>query len=73
MARTFRAIVVLGDSAAEIQRYPVPLGVGIIGDLARRGVAEVINDTGRDPRVGQIPGTPQPADRAPDGRAAGHA
>jgi GAF domain-containing protein/CheY-like chemotaxis protein len=57
---TFRAIVVLGDSAAEIQRYPVPLGVGILGDLARRGVAEVINDTGADPRAVSIPGTPQP-------------
>ena len=57
---TFRAIVVLGDSATEIQRYPVPLGVGILGDLARRGVAEVINDTGTDPRVVTIPGTPQP-------------
>ncbi len=61
---TFRAIVVLGDSAAEIQHYPVPLGVGIIGDLARRGVAEVINDAGSDPRVVPIPGTPQqPTDR----------
>jgi signal transduction histidine kinase/DNA-binding response OmpR family regulator len=59
-AATFRAIVVLGDSAAEIQRYPVPLGVGILGDLARRGVAEVINDTAADPRVVTIPGTPQP-------------
>jgi signal transduction histidine kinase/CheY-like chemotaxis protein len=56
--------VVLGDSAAEIQRYPVPLGVGILGDLAGRGVAEVINDTGADPRVVSIPGTPQqPTDR----------
>src|SRR5207253_1830164 len=61
---TFRAIVVLGDSAAEIQRHPVLLGVGIIGSLARRGVAEVINDTGSDPRVVPIPGTPQqPTDR----------
>ncbi|MDQ2999147.1 MAG: ATP-binding protein, partial [Chloroflexota bacterium] len=33
---------------------------GILGDLARRGVAEVINDTGGDPRVVTIPGTPQP-------------
>jgi signal transduction histidine kinase/CheY-like chemotaxis protein len=61
---TYRAIVVLGESAAEIQRYPVPLGVGIIGDLARRGVAEVINDIGSDPRAVEIPGTPrQPAER----------
>ncbi|HEU5102132.1 MAG TPA: GAF domain-containing protein [Roseiflexaceae bacterium] len=60
----FRAIVVLGEAAAEIQRYPVPLGVGIIGDLALRGVAEVINDTGSDPRAVEIPGTQlQPAER----------
>jgi signal transduction histidine kinase/ActR/RegA family two-component response regulator len=60
----FRAIVVLGDLATEIQRYPVSLGVGILGDLARRGVAEVINDTGGDPRVVTIPGTTQqPAER----------
>ena len=51
---TLRAIVALGDNAAEFQEYVVPLGVGIIGDLARRGVAEVINDTGSDPRAVQI-------------------
>ena len=62
---TLRAIVALGDNAAEFRSYVVPLGVGIIGDLARRGVAEVINDTGSDPRAVLIPHA-APAVRAPD-------
>ena len=58
--QTFRAIVALGVNAEEIIADTIFLGDGIIGDVARRGAAEVINDTGRDPRAVQIPGVSEP-------------
>jgi signal transduction histidine kinase/FixJ family two-component response regulator len=57
--RTFRAITVLGADTEAIRNDTIALGEGIIGDLARRGTAEVINDVTRDPRARLIPGTPQ--------------
>lgn len=35
-----------------------PIGLGITGYVARTGKAELVNDTGTDPRTVQIPGTP---------------
>ena len=35
----------------------IPIGEGVIGDLASRGVAEVVNDLLHDPRGVQIPGS----------------
>jgi signal transduction histidine kinase len=55
--QTFRAIVALGAIAAQIKEHAIRPGEGILGDLARRGAAEVVNDTARDPRVVHIPGT----------------
>jgi signal transduction histidine kinase/DNA-binding response OmpR family regulator/tetratricopeptide (TPR) repeat protein len=55
--RTFRALVALGTYAAEVQSHIVVPGVGIIGDLAQRGVAEMIRDTREDPRTVHIVGT----------------
>jgi len=52
-----RASVVLGESADEIRADPVELGQGIIGDLAARSAAEVVNDTASDPRSITIAGT----------------
>jgi signal transduction histidine kinase/FixJ family two-component response regulator len=57
--RTFRAITVLGADTQAIRNDTIALGEGIIGDLARRGRAEMINDVTRDPRARLIPGTPQ--------------
>jgi signal transduction histidine kinase/FixJ family two-component response regulator len=57
--RSFRAIAVLGADTDAIRNDTIALGEGIIGDLARRGTAEVINDVASDPRGRQIPGTPQ--------------
>ncbi len=57
--RAFRAITVLGADAEAIQADTIALGEGIIGDLARRGAAEVIHDTNSDLRIRQIPGTIQ--------------
>jgi PAS domain S-box-containing protein len=56
---TFRATVALGANADEIKAQTVELGKGIIGDLAARGAAEVLNDVESDPRGVLIPGTEQ--------------
>ncbi len=55
--QTFRAIVALGPIADALKADTIQLGQGIIGDLARRGVAEFVNDTLDDPRTVLIPGT----------------
>jgi signal transduction histidine kinase/CheY-like chemotaxis protein len=60
--RTFRPTVVLGEEADAIRAQDFLAGEGIIGDLASRGAAGVVNDTNRDPRAVQIPGTPVEAD-----------
>jgi signal transduction histidine kinase/CheY-like chemotaxis protein/putative methionine-R-sulfoxide reductase with GAF domain len=56
----FRAIAAVGPVAEEIKQDTVILGDGLIGDIARCGVAERIADTSRDARARQIPGTPYP-------------
>ncbi len=53
----FRAIVAIGDVAAEIKNTSIQSGVGIIGSLAASGQAEYINDTRLDARAVQIAGT----------------
>jgi len=53
---TFVPIVALGGLAELIMADTIQLGVGIIGDLANRAVAEVINDTANDERAVEIPG-----------------
>ncbi len=54
---TFRPIVALGAFAEEVRADTVKLGEGIIGDLARRAEAEVINNVMTDSRSVSIPGT----------------
>ncbi len=44
--------------AEEILKAKLPLGAGITGSVVQRGEAECINDAGRDPRVVNVPGTP---------------
>ena len=53
---TFVPIVALGDLAELIMADTIQLGEGIIGDLANRAVAEVVNDTASDQRAVAIPG-----------------
>ena len=55
--RTFRATVALGRDADEIKADRIVVGEGIIGGLAARGEAEVVNDVYQDPRARTIPGT----------------
>ena len=66
----FTPIVVHGDSAEEIMADAIAPGEGMIGDLAARGAAEVINDANTDPRAVMIPGAAMNPRGAPDGRAA---
>ena len=56
---TLRAIVALGMYAEQIKAQPMQVGQGLVGLVAQTGVAEVVNDTGSDPRSMAIPGTPQ--------------
>ncbi|HEX9123624.1 MAG TPA: response regulator, partial [Actinomycetota bacterium] len=52
-----RPIVALGDLAELIMVDTITLGEGIIGDLASRGTAEVVNDVAGDPRGVRVPGS----------------
>ncbi|HXQ32827.1 MAG TPA: GAF domain-containing protein, partial [Anaerolineales bacterium] len=56
---SYKAIVVQGVDAEEIKADTITTGEGIIGMLANEGKAEFINDTKKDPRGVQIPGTPE--------------
>jgi len=47
--------VVRGRAAPGIQSLRVPLGRGIVGDVARTGRAEVVDDAAADPRWGGDP------------------
>lgn len=51
-----------GHDAQRIRQYAIPLGVGIIGDLAQRGESAIVNKTTRDPRTRHIPGTAETTD-----------
>jgi signal transduction histidine kinase/CheY-like chemotaxis protein len=55
---SYKAIVAQGVNAEEIKEDTIRAGEGIIGTLAQQGQAEFINDTNKDPRGIQIPGTP---------------
>ncbi len=44
--------------AEEILKATLPLGAGITGSVVQSGEAECINDAGKDPRVVNVPGTP---------------
>ncbi|MEA2619366.1 MAG: hypothetical protein QOC97_139, partial [Chloroflexota bacterium] len=49
--RVFRPIVALGSFANAVKADTIELGEGIIGDLAKRGEAEVVNDVASDRRT----------------------
>jgi len=56
---SLRSVVVLGNYVEEIKAKVIKLGEGITGDIAKRGVAEIVNYPDKDPRTVQIPGTPE--------------
>ncbi|MCO6451640.1 MAG: GAF domain-containing protein [Caldilineales bacterium] len=53
----FKAIATVGQTSDEIQTTEIRKGEGIIGDIALKCEAEVVNDTAHDPRGIHIPGT----------------
>ena len=53
----FRPFVALGSFADAVMADTIQLGEGIIGDLAQRGEAEMINDVASDTRTVAIAGT----------------
>ncbi len=60
--KSLRAITAIGENAEQIRSDVIPFGEGIIGDLAAQGKAEYINDTNKDLRNVQIPGTERSTD-----------
>jgi GAF domain-containing protein/CheY-like chemotaxis protein len=54
---TFRAVVAIGENAAELRADPIVRGSGIIGDIVNSGAPEVINHPWGDPRVKAVAGT----------------
>ena len=56
-AERYLPLVALGDLAVLIMADSIMIGEGVIGDMASRGVAEVVNDMIHDPRGVQIPGS----------------
>jgi GAF domain-containing protein/CheY-like chemotaxis protein len=55
--QSLRAQVARGPYAEEIKKQSVQIGEGIVGSVVKSGQAEVINDTGRDPRTLLVSGT----------------
>ncbi len=54
---TLRVISADGRIADQVKAMTAVLGEGMVGSIAKAGVAEVINDVSRDPRGIHIPGT----------------
>lgn len=55
--KLYKAITAVGDIAAELKATEIVYGTGIIGDIARKGTAEVVNNADHDPRAITIAGT----------------
>ena len=53
----FRAIAAVGGEAEELRNDTIKLGEGILGNIARTKVGEIVNDTNSDPRTVLISGT----------------
>jgi diguanylate cyclase (GGDEF)-like protein len=51
-------ILARDEYAPQILASRPALGSGITGDVIAKGEAEIVNDTSRDPRATQVPGTP---------------
>jgi response regulator RpfG family c-di-GMP phosphodiesterase len=53
------AIAALGMDAEEIKNDPLPVGDGILGNIALQNIGEIVNDTANDPRTRIVKGTGQ--------------
>jgi GAF domain-containing protein/DNA-binding response OmpR family regulator len=58
----FRAIAAVGNEAEELRNDTIRLGEGLLGNIARTKVGEIVNDTNADPRRLLIEGTEEAAD-----------
>jgi PAS domain S-box-containing protein len=54
---TLHAIAALGADSEEIKKDPLPIGTGILGNIALQNVGEIVNDTAHDRRAITIKGT----------------
>ncbi|MGE5378588.1 MAG: GAF domain-containing protein [Bacteroidota bacterium] len=54
---TLRAIATLGRDSEELKNHSVPIGSGILGNIAQQNVGEIVNDTFKDPRAITVQGT----------------
>ncbi len=53
----FRAIAAVGDEAENVRNDTIGLGEGILGNIAKNKVGEIVNDSNNDPRGITIAGT----------------
>jgi PAS domain S-box-containing protein len=56
---TLRPIAVVGDYADAVLASRSKMGEGIIGSVAQSGLAEMIEDSAKDPRTVHLEGTPE--------------
>jgi len=54
---TLRAIAALGADSEAIKNDPLPIGNGILGNIALQNIGEIVNDTENDPRTIIVKGT----------------
>jgi len=52
-----RAIAAVGIESDEIKNFPVQIGTGIVGNIAKSKIGEIVNDTAKDPRTIVVTGT----------------
>src|SRR5690606_9055312 len=60
--QVFRAIAAVGDEAESLRNETINLGEGILGDIAKNRMGEIVNDVGNDKRAIHIPGTETDSD-----------
>jgi len=55
--KTFRAIAAVGEEAGNVRNDTVSLGEGILGNIAKSSIGEIVNGVNNDPRASTIAGT----------------
>jgi GAF domain-containing protein len=55
--QTFRAIAAVGEDAENLRNDIIALGEGILGNIAKSKIGEIVNDVNNDPRAVTITGT----------------
>ena len=53
----FRAIAAVGSEAENVRNDTIDIGAGILGNIAKNKVGEIVNDVNNDPRAITISGT----------------